>query len=126
MPGDRAHPRILTNMRAFVVVGSRQSPFTIDNISVGGARIIGTLALRLRQRVQLLLQLDTGLVNVEAEVVRIDTPDLLADQVAVRFVEPPPDVREAIREVVSRVLDQQQDEDENDDDAEMSIETDED
>lgn len=124
MAGERAHPRILTNMRAYVVVGSRQSPFTIDNISVGGARIIGTLALRLRQRVQLVLQLDTGLVNVEAEVVRIDTPDLLADQVAVRFLDPPPDAREAIREVVARVLDQQDEDDE--DEAEMSIETNED
>lgn len=122
---DRAHPRILTNMRAYVVVGSRHSPFTIDNISVGGARIIGTLALRLRQRVQLVLQLDTALVHVEAEVVRIDTPDLLADQVAVRFVDPPPEARDAITDVVSRVLDEQQDEDDSDE-AEVSIETDED
>ena len=119
---DRAHPRVLTNTRAYVVSGSRHTKFTIDNLSVGGARLIGTLALRLGQRVHLVLDLDVGLVELDAEVVRVDTPDLLEDQIAVRFVDATPEVRDALRDVVSRVLEQQ--EQAAEDEPEVSIEPD--
>jgi hypothetical protein len=120
---DRAHPRVLTNTRAYVVSGSRHTKFTIDNLSVGGARLIGTLALRLGQRVHLVLDLDVGLVELDAEVVRVDTPDLLEDQIAVRFVDATPEVKTAIREVVARVLERK--EQDAADEPEMSVEADE-
>jgi hypothetical protein len=102
--GERRDPRIRTNTRAVVWFGSRAAPFTIDNLSLGGARLIGSMALRLGQHVDIELELDTGPVKVTCEVVRVDTPDLLEDQIAVRFIDPPFDVKSAIREVVMREL----------------------
>jgi hypothetical protein len=121
---ERAHPRILTNTRASLFIGSRRVPFTIDNISVGGARLIGTLALRLGQRIHLFLELDVGMVEVDAEVVRVDTPDLIEDQVAVRFVDASPEASAALRGVVARVLEEKQREEEEE--PELSIEDDDD
>jgi hypothetical protein len=126
---DRAHPRVVTNTRAYIVSGSRHTKFTIDNLSVGGARLIGTLALRLGQRIHVVLDLDIGLVEVDAEVVRVDTPDLLEDQIAIRFVDATPEVRTALREVVARVLERQveaeQKAEEDEPEMSMSVEPDE-
>ena len=85
-----------------VWLGSRRAPFTIDNLSVGGARLIGSIALRKGQKIDIELELDTGSVKVTGEVVRVDTPDLMEDQIAVRFLDPPPDVSTAIRAAMSR------------------------
>jgi hypothetical protein len=93
-----------TNTRATVWFGSRAAPFTIDNLSLGGARLIGTMALRLGQRIDVEFDLDAGPVKVTGEVVRVDTPDLLEDQIAIRFVDLEADVRTAIRETVARKL----------------------
>jgi hypothetical protein len=88
--------------------GSRASQFTIDNLSLGGARLIGSMALRLGQHIDIELELDTGPVKVTGVVVRVDTPDLLEDQIAVRFVDPPADAKAAIRDVVVRTLAEQE------------------
>jgi hypothetical protein len=121
---DRVHPRVLTNTRAYVVSGSRHTKFTIDNLSVGGARLIGTLALRLGQRIHLVLDLDIGLVELDAEVVRVDTPDLIEDQIAVRFVDASAEVKTALLDVVSRVLEKQDEEQQKaeEEEPELSIE----
>jgi hypothetical protein len=87
-----------------VWLGSRRAPFTIDNLSVTGARLIGGIALRKGQQIDIELELDTGPVKVMGEVVRVDTPDLMEDQIAVRFLDAPQDVRAAIHEVVSRTI----------------------
>lgn len=105
-PGSstRAHPRIDTNTRATVTKGTKQVPFTIDNLSLGGARLIGELALLKGQKIEITLELDSGSVTVLGEVVRVDTPDLMTDQIAVRFVDPTPEAKAAIRDVVMRTL----------------------
>jgi hypothetical protein len=87
-----------------VWLGSRRAPFTIDNLSVSGARLIGGIALRKGQQIDIELELETGPVKVTGEVVRVDTPDLMEDQIAVRFLDPAPEARAAIRGVVSRRL----------------------
>jgi hypothetical protein len=102
--GERRDPRIQTNTRAMVWLGTRAAPFTIDNLSLGGARLIGSMALRLGQQIAIELALDSGPVKVVGEVVRVDTPDLLEDQIAVRFVDLSSDVRTALRATVSRRL----------------------
>jgi hypothetical protein len=91
-------------MYAVVRLGPRATQFTIDNLSLGGARLIGSMALRLGQRVDIELVLDTDPLALVGEVVRVDTPDLLEDQIAVRFVDPPACAKAAIRDVVVRRL----------------------
>jgi hypothetical protein len=102
--GDRRDPRIRTNTRATVWFGSRAAPFTIDNLSLGGARLVGSMVLRLGQHIDIEFNLDSGPVKVTGEVVRVDTPDLIEDQIAVRFLELQPEVRIAIRDTVMRQL----------------------
>lgn len=69
------------------------------------------MALRLGQQVDIELDLDTGPIKVTGEVVRVDTPDLLEDQIAVRFVNTAPEVKTAIRDVVARQLAAAEDDD---------------
>lgn len=96
--------------------GTKKVPFVIDNLSLGGARLIGELALQKGQKIEITLELDTGTVNVVGEVVRVDTPDLMTDQIAVRFLEPSDDARAAIKEVVMRTLKDPKDADDDFDD----------
>jgi hypothetical protein len=102
--GERRDPRIRTNTRAVVWFGSRAAQFTIDNLSLGGARLVGSMALRLGQHIDIEFNLDSGPVKVTGEVVRVDTPDLIEDQIAVRFLDLQPAVRVAIRDTVMRQL----------------------
>jgi hypothetical protein len=104
-----------------VWLGSRRAPFTIDNLSVSGARLIGSIALRKGQQIDIELELDSGPVKVTGEVVRVDTPDLMEDQIAVRFLDPAPEARAAIRGVVSRRM--ANNESEYNPDAEEKLET---
>jgi hypothetical protein len=102
--GERRDPRIRTNTRAVVWFGSRAAQFTIDNLSLGGARLVGSMALRLGQHIDIEFELDSGPVKVTGEVVRVDTPDLIEDQIAVRFLDVASDVKLAIRDTVMRQL----------------------
>lgn len=120
-PNTRADPRIDTNTRATVTKGAKQVPFTIDNLSLGGARLIGELALQKGQKIDITLELDSGTVSVVGEVVRVDTPDLMTDQIAVRFLDPTPEARAAIKDVVLRTLKDPKDH-EDDFDDEVVIE----
>jgi hypothetical protein len=122
---NRAHPRVETNTRATVTKGTKQVPFTIDNLSLGGARLIGELALQKGQKVEITLELDSGRVSVVGEVVRVDTPDLMTDQIAVRFIDPTPEAKAAIRDVVMRTLKEPGDSDDDFEDEVVVIEQDE-
>lgn len=115
-PNTRANPRIDTNTRATVTKGNRQVPFVIDNLSLGGARLVGELALQKGQKIEITLELDSGTVNVTGEVVRVDTPDLMTDQIAVRFLDPTAEAKAAIKDVVMRTLKDPKDADDDFDD----------
>jgi hypothetical protein len=106
MSEQRSAPRVGISTRATVSEGRRSAAFTIDSLSISGARLVGPLVLKLGQRIEIVLQLDTGPIQVDAEVVRVDTPDLMTDQIAVRFVDPSPETRASIREVVRQRLEQ--------------------
>jgi hypothetical protein len=102
---QRRSPRITTCTRATVTAGKRRSvKFTIDSLSISGARLVGPLALQRGDRIDITLELDNGPVAVAGEVVRVDTPDLMTDQIAVRFVDTSPTSRAAIRELVRQNL----------------------
>ena len=100
-------PRVDANLKAVVTAGPKRSvPFTIDSMSVTGARLTGPLALVLAQVVSVTFTASGHSVTIDVEVVRVDTADLLNDQVAVRFIKVPDDAKDAIQEFVRRRLEQ--------------------
>lgn len=97
-----------------VIKGQKKVPFTIDNLSGGGARLIGPLAVKKGQNIEIALELDTGTFTIRAEVVRVETPDLLTDQIAVRFIDLTTEAKAAIGVVVQR---REREDDDDDRDA---------
>lgn len=84
----RSSRRVAVQLAAAVEAGKRRVAFTIENLSVGGARLSGSLPLIRGERLVISFVLDAMPVVVIAEVVRVHTEDLLTDQIAVSFVEP--------------------------------------
>jgi hypothetical protein len=99
-------PRVDANLKAVVTAGPRRSvPFVIDSMSVTGARLTGPLALALGQVISVTFTATGRSVTIDVEVVRVDTADLLNDQVAVRFINVPDDAKDAIHDFVRQRLD---------------------
>ena len=102
-------PRVDANMKAIVTAGPKRSvPFTIDSMSVTGARLTGPLALVLGQVMSVTFSATGRSVTIEVEVVRVDTADLLNDQVAVRFITVPDDAKGAIDDFVKQRLEDEE------------------
>lgn len=100
-------PRVDVHLKAVVTAGPKRSvPFTIDSMSVTGARLTGPLALVLGQVLSVTFTASGHSVTIEVEVVRVDTADLLNDQVAVRFIKVPDHAKDAIEEFVRHRLEQ--------------------
>lgn len=112
-PNTRANPRIETNTLATVSRGQKKVPFRIDNLSAGGARLIGPLALQKGQHVEITFQLETNTFTLTAEVVRVETPDLLTDQIAVQFVDVTAEAKVAIDDLVMRTLHERTEDDDD-------------
>ncbi len=85
----RSGRRVVVQVPAVVVAGARRVTFQIDNLSSSGARLAGALALELGQRIEMSFVLEGVTIGLAAEIVRVHTPDLLTDQIAVRFLDPP-------------------------------------
>lgn len=85
----RSGRRVVVQLPATVIAGSRRVTFVIDNLSSSGARLAGALALELGHRIEITFVIDETTIELVAEIVRVHTPDLLTDQIAVRFVDPP-------------------------------------
>ena len=101
-------PRVDANLKAVVTAGPKRSvPFTIDSMSVTGARLTGPLALVLGQVMSVTFTATGHSVTVEVEVVRVDTADLLNDQVAVRFIKVPNEAKDAIDDFVRQRLEEE-------------------
>lgn len=105
--------RVHTSIVATVTAGKRSVPFTIENISVSGAKLEGPLSLKKGEHIVILFEAEGHSVQLTAEVMRVETPDLMTDQIAARFIDPSPDDREVIQHLVKKLLDEQ---DEGDDD----------
>jgi hypothetical protein len=102
-------PRVDANLKAVVTAGPKRSvPFTIDNMSVTGARLTGELTLAKGQTLSVTFTASGKSVTIEVEVVRVDTADLLTDQVAVRFIKVPDDAKDAIEEFVRTRLEEEE------------------
>lgn len=104
MPEQRQAPRVETALSAVVTVGKRRVLFRIDDLSTSGARLSGALTLVLHERIGLSIVLEGAPIEVEAEVVRVHTADLVTDQAAVRFIDLPAHCRDALAQFVSTVL----------------------
>ncbi len=103
-------PRVSQPIVATVSAGKRgPERFTIQNISISGAKLEGPLALALRERITLVFKAGDESVTLQAEVVRVETADLMSDEIAVAFVDMTEATREAIRALVNRVLDDAED-----------------
>ena len=77
----------------------------IDNLSSTGASLAGALALELGQRIEMSFVLDATPIEVTAEIVRVHTPDLFTDQIAVRFIDPPEPTVVRLEAFVAALLD---------------------
>ena len=85
----RRGQRVMVHLPATVTASSGRATFVIDNLSSSGARLTGPLALKLGQRIAISFVLEATTFDVTAEIVRVHTPDLVTDQIAVQFIEPP-------------------------------------
>lgn len=90
-----------------MTAGKRSEPFTIENISVSGAKLEGPLSLKKGERITILFEAAGHSVRLAAEVMRVETPDLMTDQIAARFIDPTPADREVIQHLVNQLLDEQ-------------------
>ncbi|CAN5907791.1 hypothetical protein BH11MYX3_BH11MYX3_26760 [soil metagenome] len=116
--------RVPTSIVATVTAGKRPGVrFTIENISITGAKLEGELTLAKGERISILFTAVGHSVRIAAEVVRVETADLMSDQIAARFIDPSPEDKEAIQALVNKILDEQdEDEDEDEDETEIVME----
>ena len=103
--------RAPTSIIATVTAGKRAGvQFRIMNLSITGAKLEGPLALRLNDTIRIKLTVDTQPVELDAEVVRVNTADLLTDQIAARFLNPTSDAVATLQRIVHAALYAQTDE----------------
>lgn len=102
----REHPRVGDSTIAMVLARHNSGvAFTIENISLGGARLTGPLTLEVGESIRLLFELEGHPIDVEGEVVRVDRQDIVTDRVAVAFKGLSDANRDAIRRLVRAALD---------------------
>jgi hypothetical protein len=100
--------RIVKSIEARVAIGKRAPvAFTIENISVTGAKMQGPLTLRLQDRITIVFFDDKDRIEIQADVVRVDTADLLTDEIAVAFVTPSDEVTARIAALIGKALDKE-------------------
>ena len=100
--------RIVKSIDATVATGKRAPvPFTIENISVTGAKMQGPLTCKLKDRITIVFFDDKERIEVQADVVRVDTADLMNDEIAVQFVTPSDDVTAKIAALIAKALDKE-------------------
>src|SRR5512142_2004402 len=82
-------------------------PFTIENISVTGAKMQGPLTLRLKDRITIVFFAERERIEIQADVVRVDTADLLNDEIAVQVVPPSDEVTAKIAAMIDKSPDKE-------------------
>jgi PilZ domain len=102
----RQYPRATAATTAVVLARHNAAvSLTIASISLGGARLEGTISVGMGERVQILFDVEGHPVDVSGEVVRVEMIDMATDHIAVRFVDVERDTKELIRQLVDRSLD---------------------
>lgn len=101
----RAHPRADVSTTAIVLARHNAGvELVIDSISVGGARLVGEIAVVVGEYVQILFESDGHPIDVRGEVVRAEKVDMVTDHVALRFVDTSDETKELLRRLVERLL----------------------
>jgi len=102
----RQHPRVAITSSAIVLARHNSGvAFSIESISVGGARLVGPLTLEVGETVQILFELEGTPIDVEGQVARVDRQDIMTDRVAVAFKNLSAEARASIQQLVVRALD---------------------
>jgi hypothetical protein len=108
MEERRRFPRIKIAGTAIVLVGGRYvGAYLLQNLSAGGAYLVGDNNLEVGQRVQLLLQVRDELQSVEAEVARQDRLPSDQHSFAVAFRNLSADVETSLQDLASRTPDKE-------------------
>lgn len=90
------------SLSAMVTAGKRRVSFKINELSTTGARLVGPLPLAEGDGLTVTLTLGDDSIDVIAEVVRVQTADLLSDEVAVQFLALSRDGAAALEALVQR------------------------
>ena len=109
----RTAPRVELSATAVVLARHNDGvPFVIESLSTSGARLVGPLTLDRGERVAVLFEAGGHPIDVRGEVVRVERQTISQDRVAIRFVDLEGESLEAIRRLVSEILDAQDAEEE--------------
>ena len=101
----RKYPRTYVRARAVVTAGEHSSGFMLENLSAGGARLVGDLALSAGEPIELTMELDDAAVRVAATVVRVNLGAV--EDVAVAFRNTPAETEDRIQQFVLAALERQ-------------------
>lgn len=102
---NREYPRATTAAQAVVLARHNNGVgLTIVSLSLGGARLVGSISVDVGERVQILFEFDGQPVDVEGEVVRTESLDMATDHIAVRFVSLTSKAKESIRAMVDHSM----------------------
>ena len=105
----RATPRADVCMLATVLVRFNDAvALTIENISTGGAHLVGPLAVDLGERVQILFEVDGHPIEVAGEVIRTEMRDMITDRVSVKFVDVDDETTELLRQFVHGAIEREE------------------
>jgi hypothetical protein len=97
----RRYPRTHVRARAIVTAGGQSSPFMTENLSAGGARIVGDLALSAGDPIDVMMELDDASIRVAATVVRVGFE---VEDVAIEFRDPSAETQDRIQQFVLAAL----------------------
>jgi CheY-like chemotaxis protein len=103
----RRSPRTQIRARALVRSRGKAMHAVLENLSAGGARLVGDLAVVPGQRLEVLLELEGEPARLDAVVVRVEDGDV--DDAAIEFRDVAPGVQDRIHELVVAALERQRD-----------------
>src|SRR5258705_3238528 len=94
----RSAPRVDVCTTAVVLARHNDGiAFTIESLSISGARMVGPLTLDRGERVTIMFEAAGHPIEVRGEVVRVERQTISDDRVAIRLVELSDETRDAIR-----------------------------
>jgi hypothetical protein len=108
MEDRRRHPR--ANVCASAVVLARHNRgimMSVDRLSISGASLAGPLSVDRGEHVQIMFEIDGHPIELTGLVIRVEARGLMADQVAVEFVDVPEPARALIDGLVTRTLERE-------------------
>lgn len=88
-----------------MIAGKERLPAMLENLSAGGARLVGDLALTRGDSIEVLLEIGGSAIVLQAEVLRVGNDEL--DDVGIEFRQVPDATQDRIQEFVLATLERQ-------------------